>query len=228
MTALLLGKKVGMTRVFDERGAQVPVTAIEAGPCYVSQRKTVDRDGYSALQLAFEDRKPRSSTMPLIGHDTAAGLSPKRYHHEFRFPEETVQAHALGEALTVDVFDGIPNVDVIGWTKGKGFQGVMKRWHFKGLYQTHGTKRKHRSPGSINGRGTNLGGGRPKKGIKMPGRMGNSQCTERSLSLVQRDPQRNLLLVKGPVPGAKGRLVLIREAVRLNKKKARALAEAEA
>ena len=224
MAMALLGKKVGMTRLFDDRGVQQPVTIIEAGPCYVSQIKRPGRDGYSAVQIAYEDVKARRSTMPQIGHDADAGLSPKRHHREIRVEAEQLEQYELGQALTVDGFQETRFVDVVGTSKGKGFAGSMKRWNFKGQPKTHGTKRKHRSPGSVNGRASNLGGGRPKKGIKMPGRMGGARNTVRSLDLVRVDAGRGLLLVKGSVPGAKGEPVLVREAVRLSRKKAMELA----
>src|SRR5690606_20090178 len=135
----------------------VPVTVIQAGPCYVSQVKTAETDGYSAVQLAFEDVKGRNSTFPVIGHDGKAGLSPKRVHREFRVDEQAAGALELGQAVNVDVFDEVRYVDVTGTSKGKGTAGVMKRHNFKGQPASHGTERKHRSPGSIGGRSTNRG-----------------------------------------------------------------------
>jgi large subunit ribosomal protein L3 len=217
----IIGRKVGMTRLFDEAGNNVPVTVIQAGPCYVSQVKTTEVDGYSAVQLAFEDVKARSSTMPVIGHDGKAGMGPKRVHREMRLSEEALAELSLGQAITVEVFDDVKFVDVVGTSKGKGTAGVMKRHNFKGLTASHGTERKHRSPGSIASRATNRGcSGRPKKGIRMAGRMGNERVTVRSLEIVGRDKERNLLLVKGPVPGPNKGLVLVREATRLYKSKA--------
>ncbi|MDX1682353.1 MAG: 50S ribosomal protein L3 [Phycisphaeraceae bacterium] len=226
MTAALLGKKVGMTRVFDDEGHQVPVTVIEAGPCWVSQVKTAERDGYDAVQLAFDPVRPSRSTMPQIGHDIKAGATPSRFHREFPVTEDEAAEIETGAEWTVDIFEDIRFVDVTGTTKGKGHAGVMKRWGFKGQLASHGTKRKHRSPGSINGRGTDLGGGRPKKGIKMAGRMGGKRHTERSLELIDIDKEKGLLLVKGPVPGPKKGLLVIREATRLYKRKARKAAQA--
>lgn len=219
--AMLIGKKIGMTRLYDETGKQVPVTVIEAGPCYVSQVKTTEIDGYDAVQVAFQDIKPRNSTMPVIGHDGKAGISPKRIHREVRVSGDEIGGYELGQELNVDVFETIKFVDVVGTSKGKGFQGVMKRFHFKGLCASHGTERKHRSPGSQGGRATNRGfSGRPKKGGGMPGRMGNETVTVRSIDVVGRDKAKNLLLVKGPVPGANGGIVVIRESKRLYKSKA--------
>ena len=219
MPAVLLGRKIGMTRLFDD-GRNIPVTVIQAGPCFVSQVKTVERDGYAAVQLAFQDVKPRGSTYPLIGHDAKAGLAPKRHHQEVRCtPQEAAEATA-GQEVGVSVFEGVRFVDVTGTSKGKGFAGVMKRHGFKGMSASHGTERKHRSPGSIAGRAANRGTGKPKKGIRMAGHMGDQTVTVRSLQVVGRDEQQNLLLIKGPVPGARKGLVTVRAARRLYKRKA--------
>lgn len=211
----IIGRKIGMTRLFDENGAQVPVTVIEAGPCFVSQIKTQESDGYNAVQLAFDEVKGRHSTQPKMGHDAKAGLTPKRLHREFKLKDDEVAGFELGQEVTMSNFDAIEYVDVIGTSKGKGTQGVMKRWNFKGQIASHGVERKHRSPGSIGGRSSNLGTGKPKKGIRMGGRMGNERVTVRSLKIIARDKDRNLLMVKGPVPGANKGIVLIREAIRL-------------
>lgn len=219
--AMLIGKKVGMTRIYDADGKQVPVTVIEAGPCFVSQVKTTDNDGYDAIQLGFQDLKARNSTMQLIGHDGKAGISPKRIHREVRLKAEDVGTYELGQELKVDLFEAVKFVDVIGTSKGKGTQGVMKRFHYKGLCASHGTERKHRSPGSQGGRATNRGfSGRPKKGGGGPGRMGNETVTVRSLDVIGQDKSKNLLLIKGAVPGANGGILVIREATRLYKSKA--------
>ena len=220
MAAALLGRKIGMTRLFDETGRQVPVTVIQAGPCYVSQVKTAERDGYDAIQLAFEDVKGRNSTMPLIGHDASAGLGPKRFHREFGASAAEVAAVAPGQQLNVGVFDQVKYVDLIGTSKGRGTAGVIKRWGFKGQQATHGVERKHRSPGSVGGRSSNAGTGRPKKGGKKAGRYGNARITVRSVEIIGKDSDQNLLWVKGPVPGANKGLVMIREAIRLYKRKA--------
>jgi len=221
MAATLLGRKIGMTRLFDEAGNQVPVTIIQAGPCEVSQIKTTAADGYDAVQIAYEDIKPRNSTMPVIGHDAAAGISPKRFHREFRIAGDEVAGFERGQSLTVDVFENVKFVDVVGTSKGKGHQGTMKRYNFKGLCASHGTERKHRSPGSIGGHSTNRGfSGRPKKGKRMTGQMGNGRITVRSLEVIARDKEKNILIVRGSVPGANQGLVVIREAVRLYKSKA--------
>ena len=226
MGVTLLGRKVGMTRVYTEGGENVPVTVIAAGPCYVSQVKTPEQDGYAAVQVAFEDLKPRNSTKPLIGHDAKSGVSPKRFHREFHLAEDELENYELGQQLTVDVFDDTKYVDVTGTSKGKGTAGVMKRHGFKGQLRTHGVERKHRSPGSIGGHANNAGGvGGPKKGKKMAGRMGNERVTIRSLDVVSIDKANNLLLVKGPIPGPNRGLVAIRGAVRLYKRKSKESSE---
>jgi len=231
---VLLGKKIGMTRLYDESGNNVPVTVIQAGPCHVSQIKSAQAsqeggkaDGYDAVQLAFEDVKGRSTTFPVIGHDHKAGLTPKRHHREFRITADQAAELELGQALTVEVFEGIKFVDIVGTSKGKGFAGPMKRHGFKGQLASHGVERKHRSPGSISGRSSNLGTGKSKKGIRMGGRMGNDRVTIRSVEIIGRDTEKNLLLVKGPVPGPNKGLVMIKEAKRLYKGKAAAAAEAK-
>jgi large subunit ribosomal protein L3 len=222
MPAALLGRKLGMTRLFTADGKNIPVTVIQAGPCFVSQVKTVATDGYDAVQLGFETIKPRNSTVPLIGHDGKAGVAPQRFHREFRSSAAEVAALAAGQAMTVEVFDPIKYVDVIGTSKGKGFAGGMKRHHFKGLCGSHGTERKHRSIGSIASHSTNRGySGRPKKGKRMPGHMGDERVTVRSLEIVGRDKEKNLIMVKGPVPGSNDGFVIIRESVRLYKGKAK-------
>ena len=221
MPAALLGRKIGMTRLYDEGGMNIPVTVIQAGPCIVSQLKTTEADGYEAVQIAFESIKGRNSTMPLIGHDAKAGSGPKRVHREVRLSEGEAASYELGQSLTVEIFDDVKYVDVTGVSKGKGFAGVMKRHGFKGQIATHGVERKHRSPGSISGRSSNLGTGKPKKGIRMGGHMGSERVTVRSLPIIGVDKEKNLLLVKGPVPGARRGLLMIREAVRLYKRKAK-------
>lgn len=223
MSAALLGRKVGTTRHIMDDGKNFPVTVIEAGPCAVTQVKTTETDGYCAVQLAFEDVKPRRSTMPLIGHDAKAGVAPKRARCEMRLPDDKAAGeYTLGQMLDVGVFENIKYVDVVGTSKGKGFQGVMKRHRFKGQPASHGCERKHRSSGSIGSHATDRGhGAKIKKGKRMAGQMGNERVTARSLDVITVDPKRNLLVVKGPVPGANGGLLFIRQASRLNKSKAR-------
>ena len=224
MAKAILGRKIGMTRLFDEDGQNVPVTIVEAGPCFVSQIKTAETDGYSALQLAYGDLKPRNSTFQLIGHDAKAGIAPKRFHREIRVDD--AEGVELGQEVNVESFEGVLFVDVTATSKGKGFQGGMKRHGFGGQEASHGVERKHRSPGSIGGRSSNLGTGKPKKGIRMAGHMGNEKVTVRSLKVVGIDKDKNLLLIKGPVPGPKQGLIFVREAKRLFKGKAKLVAAA--
>ncbi|MEX0655899.1 MAG: 50S ribosomal protein L3 [Phycisphaeraceae bacterium] len=222
MVTGILGRKIGMTRLYDDNGNNVPVTVIQAGPCQISQIKTAETDGYEAIQLAFDDMKARNSTFPLIGHDGKAGLTAKRYHREMRVGDGEAAEYELGQALTVELFEGVAFVDVTGTSKGKGFQGTMKRHNFKGQLASHGVERKHRSPGSIGGHANNAGkSGKIKKGKRMSGHMGQERVTVRSLPVVGIDKERNLLLVKGAVPGPKQGVLLVREAVRLYKRKAK-------
>lgn len=221
MTVAILGRKVGMTRYFMEDGRNVPVTVIQAGPCAITQVKTTESDGYSAVQLAFEDVKPRRSTQQLIAHDHKAGATPKRFHREVRLNDDKEAGQfSLGQTVDVGVFEGVKFVDVIGTSKGKGFQGVMKRHHFGGLGASHGTERKHRSGGAICSHATNRGRGpKPKKGKRMAGHMGAATVTVRSIDVVGIDAAQNLLLVKGPVPGPNRGLLFICNAKRLYKSK---------
>ena len=223
----LLGRKIGMTRWFMEDGTNVPVTVIEAGPCAVTQIKRTETDGYTAVQLGFDDVKPRRTTMPLMGHDAKAGTTPKRCHQELRLPDDkSVEEFELGQEISVETFENVKYVDVTGTGKGKGFAGVMKRHNFRGLCASHGTQRKHRSPGSIGGHATDLGTGpKVKKGKRMAGQMGAKRVTVRSLDIVAIDPDRNLLMVKGPVPGPNHGVLFIRDAKRLNRSKTRKAAE---
>ena len=204
MPAAILGRKIGMTRLYTEEGVNVPVTVIQAGPCFVSQVKTAETDGYDAVQLAFDNVKPRNSTMPLIGHDAAAGIGPKRIHREVRLDSGEAASYETGQEIKADAMAEIKFVDVIGQSKGKGFQGPMKRHGFAGQEASHGVERKHRSPGSVGGRSSNLGTGKPKKGIRMAGHMGDERVTVRSLPIIKIDSEKNLIMVKGPVPGHKG------------------------
>ena len=210
----ILGKKIGMTQVFDPSGERIPVTIVQAGPCVVMQVKRSDgADGYNSVQLGFEDVKPHRSTLPEIGHAKAARSLPKRFIREIRLAEPTETA--VGDTVTVGLFQegGVKYVDITGVTKGKGFQGGMRRWGFGGQCASHGTERKHRSPGSIGGYASNTGTGPgPKKGKKMAGRMGHVRQTIRCQPLVTIDPEHNLLLVRGAVPGPNGGYVIVRKA----------------
>jgi len=212
MTPALLGKKIGMTRVYDEKGSVIPVTVVLAGPCAVTQVKTVDSDGYNAVQLGFEETKPRFSTFPLLGHTAKAGVGPRRHFAEIRSKEATDRK--AGDIVNVSVFEGIQYVDVCGTSKGKGTAGVMKRHHFGGQPASHGTERKHRSPGSLASRATWRGqSGKPKKGVRMAGHMGMDRVTTRNHPLVKIDAENNLLLIKGALPGPNGGLLFIRKSL---------------
>jgi large subunit ribosomal protein L3 len=212
MTPALLGKKIGMTRVYDEKGTVVPVTVVQAGPCSVTQVKTVDTDGYFAVQLGFDDIKPKFSTFPLLGHTAKAGVGPKRHFAEVKLKAATDRQP--GDIVDVGTFDGVQFVDVIGTSKGKGTAGVMKRHHFGGQPASHGTERKHRSPGSIASRATNRGNsGKPKKGVRMAGHMGMDRVTTRNHPLVKIDAENNLLLIKGALPGPNGGLLYVRKSI---------------
>ncbi len=211
--AMLLGKKVGMTRVYDESGRLIPVTVIQAGPCTVTQVKTSQTDGYNAVQLGFEDVKPSRRSQSQVGHARKANTSPKRFVREWRLSEGVEPGCKTGDALTVSVFAGTKLVDVIGTSKGKGFAGPMKRHGFKGFPASHGTERKHRAPGSIASRAINAGmGGGLKKGKRMAGHMGHAQVTTRNHVLMAVDEEKNLLVVKGAVPGPAGGYCVVRTA----------------
>jgi large subunit ribosomal protein L3 len=224
----IMGRKVGMTRWFTEDGSNIPVTVIEAGPCVVTQVKTTETDGYAAVQFGFEDAKVSRVAIPQIAHDAKAKTAPKRFHREFRVDGDgEAEGFELGQAITVADLEGVKFVDIVGTSKGKGFQGVMKRHNFAGLEDSHGVERKHRSAGSIGGHATNLGTGpKPKKGKRMAGHMGAERVTVRSLDVIHADPEKNLLVVKGPVPGPNGGDLYIRPSIRLYKSKARVQAEA--
>jgi large subunit ribosomal protein L3 len=225
----LLGLKVGMTQVYDDKGVLAPVTVLQMGPCPVLQVRTTERDGYTAVQLGFQDKARRKATRPERGHvsgeleskrrrgRTAAGVEipakancePQRYIREFRL--DTAGDLAVGKLLTVkEVFGEIKLVDVIGTTKGRGYSGVMKRHNFKGLRMSHGVKKGSRQHGSIASNASNRGSGRPKKGIRMAGQYGNTRVTARNLDVVRIDADNHVMLVKGAVPGPNGSLVLVR------------------
>jgi large subunit ribosomal protein L3 len=212
MTPALLGKKIGMTRIYTDKGVMIPVTVVEAGPCAITQVKSTETDGYNAVQLGFEEVKPKHSTMAEMGHCAKAGVAPKRHFREIRLKDATDKK--AGELVNATIFDGVDYVDVIGVSKGKGFAGVMKRHHFGGMPASHGTERKHRSPGSIASHATWRGQcGKPKKGLRMGGHMGSDQVTTRNHPLVKIDAEKNLLLIKGALPGANGSLLFIRKSI---------------
>lgn len=204
----ILGTKLGMTQVFDETRA-VPVTVIKAGPCVVAQIKTEERDGYDAVQLAFGDVRPNKVTKPMKGHYEANSAEPRRHLVELRTAD--AGTYAPGQELRADLFEAGDVVDVVGVSKGKGFAGVMKRHGFAGLKASHGTHRVHRAPGAIGACATPS---RVFKGMRMAGQHGNERVTVLNLTVVQADAERNLLLVKGAVPGPEGGLVMVRSAVK--------------
>jgi large subunit ribosomal protein L3 len=212
MTPALLGLKVGMTRIYDDKGNVVPVTIVECGPCAVTQVKTVESDGYNAVQMGFGNIKAKFSTMPLIGHTAKAGVGPQKHFREIRLKD--APDVAPGATLNVSIFNEVKFVDVIGKSKGKGFAGAMKRHHFGGQPASHGTERKHRSPGSIASRAANRGFvGKPKKGLRMAGHMGSDRVTARNHAVVKIDPEKNLMLIKGALPGPNGGLLFIRKSI---------------
>jgi large subunit ribosomal protein L3 len=203
----LIGKKVGMSQIFDEAGSAVPVTLIEAGPCYVTQVRQPVNDGYSAVQLGFEEVKPKRLSGGQLGHLKRNNLPPLRFLREFNEKSPEVQE---GDKLSVsDVFSLGEHVDVVGTSKGRGFQGGVKRYHFRGGPKTHGQSDRTRAPGS---RGSGTTPGRVYKGARGPGHMGNERVTTQNLLVVLVDSERNLLGVRGSVPGPKGGLVLIKGA----------------
>lgn len=200
----LIGKKVGMTSVFSAEGKNVPCTVIECGPCVVTQVKTMETDGYEALQLAFDEKKEKQTTKQLSGHFKKAGTTPKRKLVEFSGFETE---HKLGDVLNVTFFDGVAYVDVVGTSKGKGFQGVVKRHGFSGVGEaTHGQHNRQRKPGSIGACSTPA---RVFKGMRMGGRTGGDRVTISNLQVLKVLPENNLLLVKGSVPGTKGSYLMI-------------------
>ncbi len=203
----ILGEKLGMTQVFDENNRIVPVTVVKAGPCVITQIRTQEKDGYTAVQLAYGQIDPRKVTKPVAGHFKAAEVTPRRHLVEVR--TDSIEGYRIGQEISADVFEVGTRVDVSGTTKGKGTAGVMKRHGFHGLGAGHGTQRKHRSPGSIGACATP---GRVFKGVRMAGRMGNEKATTTGLTVHKVDIERGLLLIKGAVPGPKGGLLLVRTA----------------
>lgn len=203
----LLGRKVGMTQVYQEDGTAVPVTVLECGPCTVLQVRTPERDGYNAVQLGFADKKRKQASQAERGHARKVDAEPKRFVREIR-QEAPVDGVDAGQTLTVEVFSGIESVDVTGTSKGRGYSGVMKRHGFRGLRATHGVKRMHRHPGSS---GPSADPARTRKGIRKPGQFGNERVTVRNLRVVKVDPTNNLLVVRGAVPGPNGGFITVRQ-----------------
>jgi large subunit ribosomal protein L3 len=205
----VLGEKLGMTQVFDENNRIVPVTVVKAGPCVVTQVRTPDNDGYSAVQIAFGAVDPRKVTKPEAGHFAKAGVPPRRYLVEIR--TDDASSYTVGQEVTTEIFASGAKIDVVGTSKGKGYAGVMKRHNFRGLGAGHGVQRKHRSPGSIGACATPA---RVFKGTRMAGRMGAVRTTTLNLTVHAVDADRGLLLIKGAVPGPRGGMVLVRTAVK--------------
>jgi large subunit ribosomal protein L3 len=202
----LLGRKVGMTQIYEADGTAVPITVLECGPCTVLQVRTEERDGYHAFQLGFDDKKRKSATQAERGHAKKVDAEPKRYVREIR--QEGPTDVNEGQTLTVELFNEIKRVDVIGTSKGRGFSGVVKRHGFKGLRATHGVKRMHRHPGSS---GPSADPAHTRKGIRKPGQFGNARITVRNLKVVRVDPTNNLLLIRGAVPGPNGGYLTIHQ-----------------
>ncbi|MDD6006723.1 MAG: 50S ribosomal protein L3 [Bacteroidales bacterium] len=199
----LIGKKIGMTSVFSADGKNIPCTVIEVGPCVVTQVKTVETDGYEALQLGFQEKKEKHTTKPEMGHFKKAGVAPQRHLAEFK----GFEGYALGDTITVDLFTESDFVDVIGTSKGKGYQGVVKRHGFGGVGQTtHGQHNRLRAPGSI---GACSYPAIVFKGMRMAGQMGNERVTVQNLQVIKVIPEHNILMIKGSIPGCKGSIVLI-------------------
>ncbi len=209
----VLGEKLGMTQVFDANNRIVPVTVVKAGPCVVTQIRTPDKDGYSAIQMAYGAIDPRKVNKPEAGHFAKAGVPPRRYLVEIR--TDDASSYTVGQEIRAEVFapteGAVLRVDVVGTSKGKGYAGVMKRHNFKGLGAGHGVKRAHRKPGSIGACATP---GRVFKGTRMAGRMGNVRTTTQNLAVHAIDVERGLLLIRGAVPGPRGGIVLVRSAAK--------------
>jgi len=211
--AMLLGKKIGMTQVYDKEGRVSPVSVIQAGPCTITQIKTKETDGYTAIQIGYDDVKASRQKKPQVGHCKKASTCPKYFVREVRLEDDTKMEFQVGQALDVDVFADTNYVDVIGTSKGKGFAGTMKRHNFGGFPDSHGTERKHRAPGSIASWGSDRGhGGNLKKGKKMSGHMGAERVTTKNHKLISVDKDKNIIVVKGAIAGAAGSYVVVRTA----------------
>lgn len=208
MDKAILGKKIGMSQIFTDSGVVIPVTIVEAGPCQVSQIKTIEKDGYASVQLAFVDTKANRLTKAEVGHLKKANIAPKKYLKEFKIASEGL---TLGSEIKCDVFKQGDIVDVSGYTKGRGFTGVIQRWNFHRLKMTHGTGPVHREVGSLS---ANSDPSRVFKNRKMPGQYGNEKVTIQNLEIAKVDAERNLLFVKGAIPGAKGSVVTVCSAVK--------------
>ena len=205
----IIGKKVGMTQIFDEKGNVIAVTVVEAGPCVVTQKKTVENDGYNAVQIGFGDATPKHVNKPMSGHFKKADAAPKRTLREFRF--ESIDAYSPGDIIKADAFAAGDKVDVVGTSKGKGWAGVIKRWNFARLKESHGTGPVARHGGSI---GNCSDPSRVFKGKKMSGHLGNERVTVQNLAVVKVDADNNLIAIKGSIPGPRGGIVLISDSVK--------------
>ena len=204
----IIGKKIGMTQIFDENGNVIPVTLVEAGPCVVAQRKTTENDGYEAVQLGFMEAKAKHVRKPRAGHFAKNGLTAKKHLKEFRLDD--CSQYNVGDVITVETFAAGDKVDVTGMTKGHGYSGVVKRWNHHKLRMTHGVGPVHRQPGSMG----SIDPARIFKNHKMPGQYGNEQVTVQNLRVVKIDSERNIIAIKGAIPGAKGGIVFIRDSVK--------------
>ena len=209
MKKAIIGKKIGMTQIFDENGKVIPVTVIEAGPCVVSQKKTMEKDGYEAMQIGFGEVKPYKVNKPLKGHFDRAGVAPKKFLREFKLDD--MSAYNLGDIIKADIFEVGETVDVTGTSKGKGYAGVIKRWNFRRLKETHGSGPVVRHGGSI---GACSDPSRVFKGKKMAGHLGCERVTIQNLKIVKIDIEDNLIAVKGAVPGTNGSVVLLRDSIK--------------
>lgn len=209
MKKAIIGKKVGMTQIFDENGKVIPVTVVEAGPCVVSQKKTVETDGYNAIQIGFGDARPKLVNKPMKGHFDKSDVAPKKVLKECRFDD--ISSYNIGDIIKVDIFENGEKVDVVGTSKGKGYAGVIKRWNFRRLKESHGTGPTVRKGGSI---GACSDPSRVFKGKKMAGHLGAERVTVQNLKIAKIDSENNLIAIKGAVPGPNGGIVLIRDSVK--------------
>ena len=209
MQKAIIGKKLGMTQLFDDNGNVVPVTVVEAGPCVVSQKKTIETDGYEAVQIGFGDLKPNKVNKPMKGHFAKGDVAPKKYLREFRLAD--ISTLNVGDIIKADTFEQGDKIDVVGTSKGKGTAGVIKRWNFGRLKETHGTGPVHRHAGSL---GACSSPSRVFKGKKLAGHLGNERVTVQNLAVVKVDVENNIIAIKGAIPGPKGGVVMISDSVK--------------
>lgn len=209
MNKAIIGRKLGMTQLFDDKGNVIPVTVVQAGPCVVSQKKTEENDGYEAIQIGFDDLKANKVTKPLKGHFAKGDVAPKKVLCEFRL--DSIDSYNVGDIIKVDVFNEGEHVDVVGTSKGKGTAGVIKRWNFSRLKESHGTGPVHRHPGSI---GSASSPSRVFKGKKLAGHMGDERVTVQNLTVAKVDSENNIIAIKGAIPGPRGGIVMIANSVK--------------